>query len=158
MSNPAQGPITLYAPKPVSGGMFPPSSRPKFQSKFKLIFSVLLSLGIGAGFYLLTDEVRGVITEGGSAVTLDRILDSSTVYVGCVGYRSGADDAATDGDAGAHACRCHCPDRSCIIPSFGKRGDCAVCAQFTRRAYRYLWYCVCHRGIPIVLCRASSRE
>src|SRR3972149_1626444 len=88
MSNPAQGPITLYAPKPVSMGTFPPSHRPKFQSKFKLIFSVLLSLGIGAGFYLLTDEVRGVITEGGSAVTLDRILDE-TFNLSLAGYLEG---------------------------------------------------------------------
>ena len=88
MSNPAQGPITLYAPKPVSMGTFPPSNRPKFQSKFKLIFSVLLSLGIGAGFYLLTDEVRGVITEGGSAVTLDRVLDE-TFNLSLAGYLEG---------------------------------------------------------------------
>src|SRR3989304_5753200 len=88
MSNPAQGPITLYAPKPVSMGTFPPSSRPKFQSKFKLIFSVLLSLGIGAGFYLLTDEVRGGITEGGSPVPLDRILDE-TFNLSLAGYLEG---------------------------------------------------------------------
>jgi hypothetical protein len=75
---PAQGPITIYAPKPVSVRMFPPSGgRPNFRSKFKLVLSVLLTLGVGAGFYSLADEVRGVIAQGGSAVTLEQVLDES---------------------------------------------------------------------------------
>src|SRR3990170_3553744 len=102
MSVPAQGPITLYAPKPVSVRMFPPADRhsflrnarfalgdrPNFRSKFKLVFSVLLTLGVGAGFYSFADEVRGVIAQGGSAVTLEQVLDES-FNLSLAGYLEG---------------------------------------------------------------------
>ena len=89
MSVPAQGPITLYAPKPVSVRMFPPADRhSNFRSKFKLVFSVLLTLGVGAGFYSFADEVRGVIAQGGSAVTLEQVLDES-FNLSLAGYLEG---------------------------------------------------------------------
>src|SRR3972149_1884610 len=89
MSVPAQGPITLYAPKPVSVVGFSSSSpRPNSRSKFKLVLSILLTLGVGAGFYSFADEVRGVIAQGGSAVTLEQVLDES-FNLSLAGYLEG---------------------------------------------------------------------
>ena len=79
MPIPAQGPITLYAPKPVSVRMFPPAlgDRPNFRSRLKSILSVLIVSGALIGLYPFADEVLGVITQGGSAITLDKVLDES---------------------------------------------------------------------------------
>src|SRR3972149_3291075 len=78
MSVPAQGPVTIYAPQPVSVVCsLPPERRSKFQSKLKILLSILVVSGILSGFYPLIGEVRGVLTQGGSAVTLDRVLDEN---------------------------------------------------------------------------------
>src|SRR3990172_1598766 len=77
MSAPAQGPITLYAPRPVSVRMFPPSVRPGFRSKLKTLLSVLIVSVVVIGIYPFADDVWGVITQGGSSVTLNNVLDEN---------------------------------------------------------------------------------
>ena len=78
MSAPAQGPVTIYPPQPISVAGFAPSPRrPKFQSKLKTLLSILVVSGVVSGFYPLVSEVRGVLTQGGSAVTLDKVLDEN---------------------------------------------------------------------------------
>ena len=89
MSVPAQGPITLYAPKPVSVKMFPPSGRRfNFISKLKTLLSVLIVSGIVIGFYPFAGYVWGVLTQGGSALTLDLVLDED-FNLSLAGYLEG---------------------------------------------------------------------
>jgi len=100
MSVPAQGPVTIYAPQPVSVvGSLPPERRSKFQSKLKILLSILVVSGILSGFYPLIGEVRGVLTQGGSAVTLDRVLDEN-FNLSLVGNLEGSQliSTATDSD------------------------------------------------------------
>src|SRR3972149_2340776 len=86
MPNIAQeGPITIYAPRATSPG----PQRPSFWSKFKVAFLFLLTLGLTAGLYLFADEVRGVIAQGGSAVTLDAVLDED-FNLSLAGYLEGS--------------------------------------------------------------------
>ena len=78
MSVPAQGPITIYTPAPISMvGSPPPGHRFKFRVRIKTVLSALAVFGIVSGFYPLVGEVRGVLTQGGSAVTLDKVLDEN---------------------------------------------------------------------------------
>src|SRR3990172_374071 len=81
MSVPAQGPITLYAPKRNLPIEVPARIIGKkhfhFRSKLKVILPVLLFSGLIGGIYPFVDDVRAVLTQGGSAVTLDAVLDEN---------------------------------------------------------------------------------
>jgi hypothetical protein len=91
MPNPAEGPITIYAPN-----QFGPNrpNRPNFRSKLRLIFSVLLALGLAAASYPFADQVWGVLTQGGSAITLDKVLDES-FNLSLAGYFEGTQFKST---------------------------------------------------------------
>ena len=89
MPRSARGPITIYAPKRVSVEMFPSRrGRFNFKSRLKTLISVLIVSGVVVGLYPLIGEVWGVITEGGSAVTLDLVLDE-TFNLSLEGYLEG---------------------------------------------------------------------
>ncbi|OGC38680.1 hypothetical protein A2155_00905 [candidate division WWE3 bacterium RBG_16_52_45] len=57
--------------------MFPPSVRPGFRSKLKTLLSVLIVSVVVIGIYPFADDVWGVITQGGSSVTLNNVLDEN---------------------------------------------------------------------------------
>ena len=99
MPSPAQGPITLYAPKPVSVKMFPPSGRRfNFRSKLKTLLSVLIVSGFVIGFYPFAGYVWGVLTQGGSALTLDLVLDED-FNLSLAGKLEGSQLIATTSDS-----------------------------------------------------------
>lgn len=88
MPKSARGPITIYAPRRVSVRVSLPGGRFNFRSRLKTLISVLIVSGVVVGLYPLIGEVWGVITEGGSAVTLDQVLDEN-FNLSLVGYLEG---------------------------------------------------------------------